>query len=251
MSVNRKLVYLALASAAVTVVVYPLWGTAGLADQSDMAPAASDEQPVVTPATDTPTSKSAPPATSEVQENKAVEQGNAAAPEDKTSTDGGKKPVQTENKKVTEGMAAPDFTLSSQTGATVSLHDYIGKNPVVLYFYPKDETPVCTKEACSFRDNIETFKDLDATVIGISADSVESHKKFAEKYNLPFILVSDEDNAVRKLYGVPKTMGLMPGRVTYVIGKDGTVRHVFASQLDAEKHVTEAVASLKQQDTTK
>jgi peroxiredoxin Q/BCP len=149
------------------------------------------------------------------------------------------------------GSKAPDFTLPSQDGKNVSLHDFIGTSPVVLYFYPKDETSVCTKEACSFRDNMEAFKNLQAVVIGVSADSVDSHKEFATKHNLPFILLSDSDNSLRKAYGVPKTMHLTPGRVTYVIDKDGIVKVVFSSQLQAEKHVQEALAGLKPEGDTK
>jgi len=142
------------------------------------------------------------------------------------------------------GDKAPDFNLPAQDGKDVSLKDYAGKKAVVLYFYPKDNTPVCTKEACSFRDQYEVFGKKDTEVIGISADSVDSHKEFADSQHLPFKLLSDKDNAVRKAYGVASTMGVMPGRVTYVIDKDGVVRLVFNSQLDAQKHVDEALKVL-------
>src|SRR6266567_4261123 len=102
--------------------------------------------------------------------------------------------------KVQIGDMAPDFTLSDQKGAKVSLKDYVGKN-VVMYFYPKDNTPGCTAEACSFRDSYAVFKDQGAEVIGISSDSAEAHKKFAAQYHLPFTLLSDSDGEVRKLYG--------------------------------------------------
>ncbi len=144
-----------------------------------------------------------------------------------------------------EGDIAPDFTLPSQSGQMVSLKDFIGEKPVVLFFYPKDDTPGCTKEACAFRDDYEGFGKLDAEVIGISSDSVESHRSFAAKHNLPYTLLSDEERKVRKLYGVPNTLGLFPGRVTYVIDRDGIVRHVFSSQLGAEKHVEEALIALR------
>jgi thioredoxin-dependent peroxiredoxin len=147
--------------------------------------------------------------------------------------------------KVDVGSVAPDFSLLSQSGEMVSLEDFIGKEPVVLFFYPSDDTPGCTKEACAFRDDYEEFGKLDAEVIGISSDSVESHKSFAAKYDLPFTMLSDEGGKVRKLYGVPNTLGLFPGRVTYVIDQRGVVRHVFSSQVGVEKHVEEALKALK------
>ena len=143
------------------------------------------------------------------------------------------------------GDAAPEFDLASADGKRVRLSDYRGKRSVVLYFYPKDDTPGCTKEACSFRDSYESFKDAGAEVIGVSSDSEESHKKFSDKFKLPFTLVADAGGAVRKRYGVPATLGLLPGRVTFVIDRNGVVRHVFNSQLQATKHVDEALAVLK------
>jgi thioredoxin-dependent peroxiredoxin len=127
----------------------------------------------------------------------------------------------------------------------VSLEDFFGRKPVVLFFYPKDDSPGCTREVCAFRDNFEEFGKLDAEVIGISSDSVESHMSFAVKHELSFTLLSDEAGNIRRLYGVPKTFGLFPGRVTYVIDKEGVVRHVFASQLSVERHVQEALAALR------
>ena len=146
---------------------------------------------------------------------------------------------------VKAGDRAPDFALPDASGKEVRLADLRGK-PVVLYFYPKDDTPGCTKEACSFRDQYEDFRDAGAAVIGVSSDSGESHRKFTEKYKLPFMLLSDRGGAVRKLYGVPATLGLLPGRVTFVIGADGVVRHVFNSQLAATRHVEEALVALRQ-----
>ena len=146
--------------------------------------------------------------------------------------------------KVDVGSKAPDFTLPSQSGEMVSLEDFLGEKPVVLFFYPKDDTPGCTKEACAFRDEYERFKELDAEVMGISSDSVESHERFANKHKLPFPLLSDRGEKIRKLYGVPNTLGLFPGRVTYVIDQEGVVRHVFTSQIGVERHVTEAVSFL-------
>ena len=142
------------------------------------------------------------------------------------------------------GSKARDFILPSQSGEMVNLKDFLGKKPMVLFFYPKDDTPGCTKQACAFRDEYEAFGQLDAEVIGISSDSVRSHKNFAEKHSLPFLLLSDEGGKVRKLYGVPTTFGLFPGRVTYVIDAEGVVGHIFASQLGVEKHVEEAREAL-------
>jgi peroxiredoxin Q/BCP len=142
------------------------------------------------------------------------------------------------------GDVAPDFALPDQAGRTVRLGDYRGKQPVVLYFYPKDDTPGCTKEACSFRDHYEDFRGAGAEVIGVSSDTGESHARFVAKYRLPFVLVSDRDGAVRKRYGVKATLGLLPGRVTFVIDREGVVRHVFNSQLQATQHVAEAMAAL-------
>ena len=142
------------------------------------------------------------------------------------------------------GDKAPDFTLPSQMGDNVTLSEFFGKKNVVLYFYPKDESPGCTKEACTFRDNYEQLTILGAEVLGVSGQSVESHKSFATHYGLPFILLSDKDNKVRELYGVPSTMGIIPGRVTYIIDKKGVVRHIFSSQTQAQRHVEEAKKTL-------
>jgi thioredoxin-dependent peroxiredoxin len=142
------------------------------------------------------------------------------------------------------GDKAPDFTMPSQMGDNVTLSEFFGKKNIVLYFYPKDESPGCTREACSFRDSYEELTNLGAEVIGVSGQSVESHKSFATHYGLPFILLSDKDNKVRELYGVPSTMGIIPGRVTYIIDKQGVVRHIFSSQIQAERHVEEAKRTL-------
>jgi len=142
------------------------------------------------------------------------------------------------------GDKAPDFTLPSQMGDNVTLSEYFGKKNVVLYFYPEDETPGCIKEACTFRDSYEELTGLGAEVIGVSGQSVASHKSFANHYGLPFILLSDIKKEIRKLYGVPSTMGLIPGRVTYIIDKKGVVRHIFSSQVQAERHVEEAKKTL-------
>jgi len=148
--------------------------------------------------------------------------------------------------KINVGDKAPDFTLPSQMGDNVTLSEYFGKKNIVLYFYPKDESPGCTREACKFRDRYEVFTNLGAEVLGISSDSLESHKSFATHHGLPFILLSDEDNKVRELYGVSSTMGIIPGRVTYIIDKKGVVRHIFSSQFQPEKHIEEALKILKE-----
>ncbi len=147
---------------------------------------------------------------------------------------------------VNVGDKAPDFTLPSQMGDNVTLSEFLGKKNIVLYFYPKDETPGCTREACSFRDSYQELASLGAEVLGVSGQSVESHKSFATHYGLPFILLSDEDNKVRKLYGVPSSLGLIPGRVTYIIDKKGVVRHIFNSQTQTQQHVEEAKATLRE-----
>ncbi len=147
--------------------------------------------------------------------------------------------------KVKIGDAAPNFTLESGSGQKVSLSDYRGKKSVVLYFYPKDETQGCTREACSFRDSYEAFRELGAEVIGVSSDSPDSHRRFSEHHHLPFMLLSDPKKELRKLYGVPSNMGLLPGRVTYVIDREGMVRHIFNSQVHPEKHVEEAISILR------
>ncbi|MET0343606.1 MAG: peroxiredoxin [Polyangiales bacterium] len=143
------------------------------------------------------------------------------------------------------GGAAPDFSLRDQNGTIVRLSDYRGKKSVVVYFYPKDDTPGCTKESCSFRDQYTAFTDAGAEVIGISSDSQASHRAFADKYSLPFSLLSDEGGKVRAAYGVPSAFGVVPGRVTYVIDKAGVVQHAFNSQIDAARHVDEALGVLK------
>ena len=142
------------------------------------------------------------------------------------------------------GAQAPEFTLPDADGKPVRLADLRGK-PVVLYFYPKDDTPGCTKEACSFRDQYQDFQDAGAAVLGVSSDSSESHRKFADRHRLPFTLLSDRGGKLRKQYGVPATLGLLPGRVTFVIDGEGVVRHVFNSQLDATRHVKEALGVLR------
>lgn len=143
------------------------------------------------------------------------------------------------------GEPAPDFSLASAAGDVVRLSDFRGKTEVVLFFYPKDETPGCTIEACSFRDSHEAFREAGATVIGVSSDSGRSHRRFADRHGLRYLLLSDADGAVRARYGVTKTLGLLPGRVTFVIDREGILRHVFSSQFRPSRHVEEALGVLR------
>ena len=143
------------------------------------------------------------------------------------------------------GQKAPDLTLNDQDKNPVSLASFRGQKNLVVYFYPKDDTPGCTKESCAFRDQFTAFSDVGAEVLGISSDSEASHKAFAEKHRLPFRLLADKDGAARRAFGVPSTFGLLPGRVTFVIDKQGVVRHVFNSQMNPTKHVDEALDVLK------
>ncbi|GAV70956.1 AhpC-TSA domain-containing protein [Cephalotus follicularis] len=147
--------------------------------------------------------------------------------------------------KVNKGEVPPSFTLKDQDGKTVSLSKYKGK-PVVVYFYPADETPGCTKQACAFRDSYEKFKKAGAEVLGISGDEPSSHKAFAKKYRLPFTLLSDEGNKVRKEWGVPADLfGTLPGRQTYVLDKNGVVQLVYNNQFQPEKHIDETLKLLQ------
>lgn len=150
-----------------------------------------------------------------------------------------------QGKRVEVGDHAPDFALPNASGETVRLSDFAGQRNVVLYFYPKDETRGCTAEACSFRDNYEVFKDAGAEVIGVSSDSEESHQSFATHHRLPFILLSDRGGVARKLYGVQAAMGVIPGRATYVIDKQGVVRHIFVSMSNIGGHIDGALEALR------
>ena len=142
------------------------------------------------------------------------------------------------------GTIAPDFELPDAAGKPVRLSQYRGKNAVVVYFYPKDDTAVCTKQACSFRDHFAEFEGAGAVILGISDDSVASHAAFAAKYGLPFLLLSDWGGRVRKLFGVAKRFGILPGRVTFVIDRDGVVRHVYSGLGESDRHVMEALGAL-------
>ena len=142
------------------------------------------------------------------------------------------------------GDTAPDFTLLDQRGKPVRLHELTEHRNVALYFYPKDATPGCTLEARSFRDAYDVFTAADTEVVGVSSDSVKSHERFAANERLPFVLLSDRDGAVRDLYGVERTLGILPGRVTYVIARGGVVRHVYSSQLRVTRHSREALDTI-------
>jgi peroxiredoxin Q/BCP len=145
------------------------------------------------------------------------------------------------------GDQAPDFAWTLLSGEPVRLSDFLHKNVVVLFLYPKDESPICTLEACAFRDSYEQFVEAGAVVVGISGDSAESHAEFANRHALPFYLVSDADKLIRNAFGVPRTFGMLPGRVTYVIDKNGVVRLVFSAPLAADRHVSEALAVVREQ----
>ena len=130
-------------------------------------------------------------------------------------------------------------------GSTVRLADLLGKGALVLFFYPKDGSPICTKEACAFRDSYEQFADAGAEVVGVSGDSAASHDTFARRHHLPFRLISDDDGTLRKTFGVPSSLGLLPGRATFVIDKEGVVRLAFSAQFASNDHVQKALRALE------
>jgi thioredoxin-dependent peroxiredoxin len=141
---------------------------------------------------------------------------------------------------VTVGDSAPDFTLADQRGEMIELSRFRGRT-VILYFYPRDHTVVCTTQACDFRDNYEVFRQSDAEILGISSDSAASHATFARQHDLPFTLLSDPGGLVRSRYGVPPLLGLLPGRVTYVIDRHGIVQQVIRGNFSATRHVRDAL----------
>ncbi|MBL7885157.1 MAG: peroxiredoxin [Flavobacterium sp.] len=144
------------------------------------------------------------------------------------------------------GDTLPNFTAKDSNGNIFNSQDFIGKQPLVIYFYPKDDTPGCTVQACSFRDHYQEFKDLGAEVIGISSDSVQSHVRFKSRFNLPFILLSDNDRKLRKLFGVANNFLVLPGRETFVVDGNGTILMVFNS-MSAKIHITKALEILKKE----
>ena len=140
------------------------------------------------------------------------------------------------------GNNVPSFTLPDQNGNLFDINSVLGKKNLVIYFYPKDDSPGCTAQACSFQDQFEVFNQADAVIIGISGQSVESHKEFAEKNRLKYTLLSDTGNTVRRLFGVPgRAFGLIPGRVTYVADRSGKVVYIFDSQTETQRHADEAL----------
>jgi peroxiredoxin Q/BCP len=144
------------------------------------------------------------------------------------------------------GDKIPSFTLLNQNNQEVDINSFVGTKNIVIYFYPKDNTPGCTKEACSFRDAMQNLNNLDCEIIGISADSVSSHKAFATQYNLKFNLLSDTNNQIRKLFGVPRNLfGIIPGRVSYICDKEGIVLHIVNSQMNPDKHIQETIETLE------
>ena len=139
------------------------------------------------------------------------------------------------------GDRLPGFSIPDQDDNLVSDGDLTGRGPFVVYFYPRDDTPGCTVEACAFRDDFESFVEAGAAVYGVSADTPAQHRTFRAKHNLPFTLLSDRDGALAKAFGVKRSMGILPGRVTWVFDANGVVQHRFSSQLQPRRHVTEAL----------
>ena len=143
------------------------------------------------------------------------------------------------------GQIAPDFTLPDQSRTRFNLGQHLGKGPIVIFFYPKDDSPVCTAEACAFRDKHQIFQTMGALVVGISSDPEDSHQSFAAKNNLSYILLSDEKGEVRDAFQVPKKLGFAPGRVTYVLDKKGIVRGIYDNMLNGKSHADEALAIIR------
>ena len=148
--------------------------------------------------------------------------------------------------KLKEGDKIPEFSLPDQNGDTFNSKTLLGKKSVI-FFYPKNNTSVCTAEVCGFRDNFEAFQDAGAEVIGISSDSVESHGKFAQSHRLPFTLLSDKDKEVRRKFGVPgKLFGIIPGRVTYIVDASGTISKIYSNLSNADAHIKEAKKTIEE-----
>ncbi len=147
--------------------------------------------------------------------------------------------------KLSEGDAAPDFSATATDGRQIRLSDFVGRTGLVVFFYPKDGTRICTAEACAFRDSYTLFTQAGFEVIGISGDSAESHSQFVSEHQLPFPLISDQDGSLRRLFSVPKVLGLLPGRVTYVIDSAGKVCRIFSAAFASEEHVQQALKSIR------
>lgn len=143
-----------------------------------------------------------------------------------------------------EGTKAPDFTARTADGQQIRLSQFLGQRGLVLFFYPKDGTRICTAEACAFRDSYAMFQEAGFDVIGISGDSETSHQQFAERNSLPFPLISDADGVLRRLFQVPKTFGLLPGRATFVIDREGIIRRIYSAALASDSHVKEAFKAI-------
>ena len=157
--------------------------------------------------------------------------------------------AQSDQQELSRGDLMPSFSLVSQNGTTFKSADFVGKTTLVVYFYPKDESMVCTKEACSFRDSFNDFTRAGAKVIGINDGTVESHKNFAEHYKLPFILLSDPDNKVYHLFGVKNKM-FMTGRETFIINLQGKVVYSYEAMMQGKKHADDALAYINSHQTT-
>ena len=143
------------------------------------------------------------------------------------------------------GDSIPSFTLIDGQGEEFNSSDYFGKQPLVIFFYPKDDAPICTAEVCSFRDSFDDFKKLNAKIVGISTDNTISHRKFSKKNNLPYILLSDHSNRIQKLFGVKKGfLGMMPERVTFIANKQGKIISIFRNHKEAQLHTSEALKAL-------
>jgi peroxiredoxin Q/BCP len=143
------------------------------------------------------------------------------------------------------GARAPDFALPVHTGGWLRLWDMIGRKSIVLFFYPADGTPACIREVRAFRERYPEFVDLGSEVIGVSGDPARAHRRFADRMHLPFPLLSDELGLVRGLYRVAKTLGIVPGRATFVIDRNGIIRHRFVSQFEPTRHVDEALTAVR------
>ncbi|CAM4408069.1 peroxiredoxin Q/BCP [Pedobacter westerhofensis] len=151
-----------------------------------------------------------------------------------------------ENSKIEVGDQVPHFTLKDQNGENFAIRDYIGKKKMIIFFYPKDESAVCTKEACAFRDSYQYFEEAGAIVIGINSGSAESHKAFAQHHNLNFTLLSDPENKVLKLFGI-KNFLFLTGRETFVIDESGKVKFRYRGLLNGNAHVEETIEYLQSQ----
>ncbi|MBF0543277.1 MAG: peroxiredoxin [Candidatus Riflebacteria bacterium] len=150
------------------------------------------------------------------------------------------------SKKLAIGDKAPIFSGTDKKGKFITTEDFLGKKNLVLFFYYADGSPICTKEACAFRDTYSEFAVMGAILMGISSDSVESHRLFSDENHLPFILISDSTGGIQEMFGLSKTLGLIPERATFVIDKEGIIRHIFSSQLSAQRHVEEALRGLRE-----